>query len=165
MPTDNDPMTLADAIKDPAAFVAGMVETRTIHHARPAKTTFYYQFAGDLGGGPKDPDRIWWPDQCHEVEVPVNVRQLAGSDLPADYLNADLEAAAEAICVREYKDNRHRETFRDGDTIRVYVSRSRDVPGKLYKTTLYLEPSATAHGEQDKRPVRLPTAAEATEEA
>lgn len=127
--------------------------------------TFFFQLTSSLGGNSRDPDRVWWPDQCQEIRVNVPVRNFFATELPADHLDADLEFAAEAVCVAEYKRTRDssRDRMCDGDTLTVYVSRSRDVPGNAFRVRLDLDPSAYAKPHDKAKPARLPTADEVAE--
>lgn len=128
------------------------------------KATFYWQYRSELGHA-NWPDRrtenqvIWWPDQCEKIEVEVP------RPLPTDGPDHDLEHAAEEICIREYRKTKNSSTHRmhDDDDIQIVVSRSPDVPGKVFDVTLYLEPSASAKPKGTKNPIRLPTPAEVAE--
>lgn len=115
------------------------------------KTTFFYQFPGDFQH-PRRGDAIWWPENCQRIDVQL-----------MSYAGDELEQAAEAICVAEYKRGRDKELQRSGDTLMVYVTKDANIPGTLFNVTLYIEPSAGAVKKEPKRIVRLPNEAELAE--
>lgn len=89
----NEPMDLADALKDPAAFVAGMTETSAVHRSAPGP------FPGPWAVAPNGTS-IWTTDPthpkrvCEVIEWPIQKAKANGALIAAA---PDLLAACEHV--------------------------------------------------------------------